>query len=68
MADIKFKRLLVSVPTRDLLRFRLIVESYDGLANTRIIDKKEGVVEVTFHPLQEEWLRRVVESLDVGLL
>jgi len=68
MADIEFKKLRVFVPTRDILRFRLIVESYDGLANTRIIDKKEGIVELTFHAQQEEWLRRVVDSLEVALL
>jgi hypothetical protein len=68
MGNIKFEKLMLYVPTRDILRVRLIIESYDGLANTKIIDKKAGLVELSFHPAQEEWLRRVIESLDVRLV
>jgi len=61
--DIRFHTMQVRMPTRNILRFRFLVESYDGLANTRTIDKQAGLVELTYPPQMKDDLEVLLDSL-----
>ena len=59
----KFDRFEVVLPESNILRFRFLVESYDGVANTRTIDKQAGRVEVLCPPEERDLIQALLLDL-----
>lgn len=55
--------LLFRIPPREIAFFTFVMESYEGVASARTVDRKEGLVELMVSPQQVDDLQELLKDL-----
>ena len=61
--DQHFTRIVVQVPVSLILRFRLLVESYEGVSAVRTVDKGAGLIALDFDPSFQPTVDEILRDL-----
>ena len=55
--------LLIRIPPREIAFLTFTLESYEGIASVRTINRREGLVELMVSPLQVDDVRELLKGL-----
>jgi len=55
--------LLIRIPPREIAFLTFTLESYEGIASARTIDRREGLVELMVSPQQMEDVQQLLRDL-----
>ena len=64
-----FKKRYFQLPREEIGQLRFLLESYDGLAFARTLDRAEGLVEIAYSPSREADVTGLLKALagEIGL-
>ena len=55
--------LLIQIPPHEIAYLSFVIESYEGVAATRTVDARKGIVELMVSPSYEEEIEEILKDL-----
>jgi hypothetical protein len=57
------RHLYIRIPRQEIVFFKFILEGYDNLATMTVVDKYEAILQLAFHPGQEQEVFELITGL-----
>ncbi|MEZ0344190.1 MAG: DUF4911 domain-containing protein [Caldimicrobium sp.] len=64
----KSKNFYFQIDPSKIAFLKFILEGYDHLATLTVLDRQQGIVQISFYPTEEHWIKEILKDFEVKYL